>query len=173
MCQQFLSAFGVKCTRCQLRARLRCANQLTFLCVRQDPLLSALWVVAHELIVSRFDKLEGVALAPVVDRKNARVCLVVKLVSENGNQAFEVHEKAELPRGAHRKKCADLMLARMRTRSRRRIRKSSFCYGPAPNPVSGPIGGWLACNFFPSRASFGPVRTSVQQARHLMWFLPP
>ena len=58
--------------------------------------------------MSRFDKVELVALAPVVDRKNARVCLVVKLsglsvplfklVSETGNQVLKVHEKTEFPR---------------------------------------------------------------------------
>ena len=39
-----------------------------------------------------------------------------------------VHENAELPR---------LLLARMRTRSRRRIRRPSFCHGPAPKPHCG------------------------------------
>ena len=89
--------------------------------------------------MSRFDKVEGVALAPVVDRKNARVCLVVKLsvlsvplfklVSETGNQVLK-HEKAE----EHTRRPAPTCCSRMRTRSRRRKRKSLFCLG-RPTPL--------------------------------------
>ena len=74
----------------------------------ENKLLASLWKAANQLIASHFQHTEGISLAPVVDRKSARVCItdqlsgftmpIFKMVMETRCHVFKVQEKEELPR---------------------------------------------------------------------------
>ena len=66
-----------------------------------------LWKAATQVTTAHFQNTAGISVAPVVDRKSARVCItdkmsgfkmsIFKMVVEHGVHVFKVEEKAELP----------------------------------------------------------------------------
>ena len=71
-------------------------------------LLASLWRAVNKLITNRFQCTEGIRAAPVVARKNARVCIVDKL-SGFSMPIFEVVEEhdAHVLKSHEKKKPAD------------------------------------------------------------------
>ena len=65
------------------------------------------WSAVNRLITNRFQYTEGIQAAPVIHRKNARVCTldkltgfsipILKVVAEHGAHIFKMHEKTERP----------------------------------------------------------------------------